>query len=371
MTTTLRGWQTGQARAGYNPNNGEEAYRDLAAVGGKLARYLIYPDKIMNGAVREMHYGGIGSQIREWADVRRPLLAASSVRDMPDGYSFSDETLEMIDEHVAWSEKYGLTAIISVQLGSEDIGSKDGELWHDANLQGSLCRLWTDLATRYNGRACWFDLLNEPVFYGDAVASREQGYTTVMQPVCDAIRDVSWNHIVWQSSPGSMAHTFNFAPPRCANLIGSPHMYWPHKLTHNGVGGFPFDPAWVYPCPPPPEGVYEMNKDRLRDPAGGALDVSRDWGDKYQTPMVVGEFSCVRWAPGDSRFRYMEDCVDLFEKEYGWLGWIICAWRTWPGWDMEMADQTPPTDPEFDLSDHPRNAYSNEMTLLRRYIPPR
>lgn len=60
-----------------------------------------------------------------------------------------------------------------------------------------------------------------------------------------------------------------------------------------------------------------------------ALDYSREHG----VPVFVGEFSCVRWAPGDTAVNYLRDAIDLFE-ERGW-NWTYHAFREWPGWSLE------------------------------------
>ncbi|MCE5215624.1 glycosyl hydrolase family 5, partial [bacterium] len=49
--------------------------------------------------------------------------------------------------------------------------------------------------------------------------------------------------------------------------------------------------------------------------------------------IFVGEFSAIRWAPGDSALNYLRDCIDLFE-EHGW-DWTYHAFREWTGWSVE------------------------------------
>jgi hypothetical protein len=49
--------------------------------------------------------------------------------------------------------------------------------------------------------------------------------------------------------------------------------------------------------------------------------------------IYLGEFSAIRWAPGDSAHQYLRDCIDIFE-EYGW-DWAYHAFREWDGWSVE------------------------------------
>jgi len=53
----------------------------------------------------------------------------------------------------------------------------------------------------------------------------------------------------------------------------------------------------------------------------------------YNVHIYVGEFSVIRWAPGDSGYQYLRDVIDLFE-EYGW-DWSYHAFREWDGWSVE------------------------------------
>lgn len=50
-------------------------------------------------------------------------------------------------------------------------------------------------------------------------------------------------------------------------------------------------------------------------------------------PIYIGEFSSIRWAPNNSTFNYLRDCIELFE-EYNW-DWTFHAFREWDGWSVE------------------------------------
>ena len=60
-----------------------------------------------------------------------------------------------------------------------------------------------------------------------------------------------------------------------------------------------------------------------------AIDFQRE----FNVQIYVGEFSAIRWAPGDSAYVYLRDLIDLFE-EYGW-DWSYHAYREWDGWSVE------------------------------------
>lgn len=123
-------------------------------------------------------------------------------------------------------------------------------------------------------------------------------------------------------------------------------MYVPHQFTHQGV--YSKTPGLSYP------GAIEgkpWDKAALRR----VLQPVRDWQRDYGVHMYIGEFSAIRWAPDDSAFRYLRDCIDVFE-EFGW-DWSYHAFREWDGWSVEHGS---------DKDDHARSATPNSRERLLR-----
>jgi len=122
------------------------------------------------------------------------------------------------------------------------------------------------------------------------------------------------------------------------NVIYQVHMYWPGQFTHQGVNG-PSAPI-TYPGT---IGGLPCDKQALRQ----HLQAVRDFQLAYNVHIYAGEFSAIRWAPGDSGYQYLRDCIDLFE-EYHW-DWSYHAYREWDGWSVEhgldMKDHQPTTQP--------------------------
>lgn len=69
-------------------------------------------------------------------------------------------------------------------------------------------------------------------------------------------------------------------------------------------------------------------------------------------------FTPIRWAPGSSAYRYIRDCIELFE-EYGW-DWTYHAYREWHGWSVEHG-----TDPE---NTEPTETPSKRKELLLEWF---
>jgi hypothetical protein len=101
----------------------------------------------------------------------------------------------------------------------------------------------------------------------------------------------------------------------------------------------------------------------------------RQFVNQFKVPLYVGEFSCVRWAPGLTAYHYVADSIALFEAEG--YSWTYHAWRSYPGWDAELPEsffaQFPDVDamPQGWLSADwvsARSASSDAIELLEQYF---
>ena len=72
------------------------------------------------------------------------------------------------------------------------------------------------------------------------------------------------------------------------------------------------------------------NKEQLR----ALMQPNVDWQKTHKVSIHIGEFSAIRWAPGNSTANYLSDLIELFE-ENSWT-WNYHAFREWQGWDVEM-----------------------------------
>jgi aryl-phospho-beta-D-glucosidase BglC (GH1 family) len=178
------------------------------------------------------------------------------------------------------------------------------KIFYDESWQDEFVWTWEYIAARYkdNETVVMYDLMNEPnpgtannvpnVFLRTAKAIRALGDET---------------EIVYEPVDGDRLK--DFKPFDVSGIIYSVHAYYPHVLTHQGMSdGWPIGP--VYP------GILEneyWDAARLRDLY---RDVKR-FADDNRVRIFIGEFGCVRWAPDNSAYRYLKDCIEFFEEE-GW-----------------------------------------------------
>ncbi len=123
---------------------------------------------------------------------------------------------------------------------------------------------------------------------------------------------------------GSVQSLDWFDPLDVPGIVYCVHMYQPHQFTHQGIYG---SPTGVH-YPGEIEGKH-WDKERVRRALQPAIGLQRDYG----VHIYLGEFSAIRWAPGESGANYLRDCIEIFE-ENGW-DWAYHAFREWDGWSVE------------------------------------
>ena len=183
------------------------------------------------------------------------------------------------------------------------------------------------MANRYKNETqiMGYDLVNEPD--DRDLAPGLLSWRDLAIAAIQRIRPIDTLHpIVVEASPVSGPTTLpNFEPLPFDNIIYSFHMYEPYKFVFQNVD------TNVTPIYYP--GMIDgkmWNKDALR----AVLQPTLDWQQRHNASIHVGEFSAIRWAPGNSTCNYLSDVIELFE-EFGW-NWDYHAFREFQGWDVEM-----------------------------------
>jgi hypothetical protein len=132
------------------------------------------------------------------------------------------------------------------------------------------------------------------------------------------IHEIDPDHaIIVEPLGGTMENLMTFEPLPVPGVVYSIHMYSPLTFTHQGV-------SKDYPAP-----QNEPTKDAIRRFLQPAIDYQR----KYNVHIFLGEFSAIRWAPGDSACDYMRNVINVAE-ENNW-DWSYHAFREWDGWSVE------------------------------------
>jgi len=248
-----------------------------------------------------------------------------------------ESALVHLDELLPVCREVGLKVLIDLHTppGGRDQSSRC-RMFAEKMHQEAFLRAWDKIARRYRGNTTvWgYDLVNEPV--EGIVGQGLLDWRSLALQTAKNVRRIDPDHaIVVEPAPwGSPASLDFFEPLPVEGVVYSVHMYIPHQFTHQGIHG---NPKGIH-YPGPVDGKH-YDKGQLRLALQPAIDYQRDYG----VHVYLGEFSAIRWAPGDSAANYLRDCIDLFE-ENGW-DWAYHAFREWDGWSVEHGpdpgDRTP------------------------------
>lgn len=285
---------------------------------------------------------------RSGANVARALLVAE--RD-PSGsaYRIPKAALDEAETNIERAESSGLQIVVGLTLGGDERG---GAFWKDSQLQSSFIANWVELAKRFKGRKgiIAFDLLNEPIEASALHVRVGSKWSDVAIATIAEIRKYDPDRtVVYQPAPGGIPKAFDSLERLPFDgVVYSIHFYFPMELTHQFV-----EHRYDRPVSYPSTGFLGKRYDKQA--LLGSLKYVTDFSMANKVPIYVGEFSCVRWAPGNSAQNYIRDSIDIFEQN-GW-SWTYHEWRGWTGWDAE--------NPSHDTSSHVRDSAAPTIELLR------
>ena len=223
-------------------------------------------------------------------------------------------------------------------------GGRDGDsvnrIFTDQDALDNFYEVWRTIARRYKDNSVvWgYDLVNEPL---TADAQLIDSWHNIATYAAREIRQIDTTHsIIVEADHYALPEGFSdFEPINIDNVVYSVHVYNPHAFTHQGLSDF--GPTGIA-YPGYISGQY-WDKEALLD----SLQPVIDFQNKYSVAIYVGEFSAIRWAPGDSAYQYIKDAIDIFES-LGW-DWSYHAFREWQGWSVEYPagtqSQTPASTP--------------------------
>ena len=233
-----------------------------------------------------------------------------------------------LDRIIASSKGSGISVVIT--LGIYPGGDKS-DYWGNESTKISVGEIWKELAFKYKGNAqvVGFDLLNEPVIPKYSKLPGRDVWREWALHWSGRIREADPNRtIIFEPAPWALPNGFaNLQPLPISNVVYSLHFYSPHEITHQGINNYPLGVDYPGNAGFPP---------RYWDYAQlySVLKHARKFAFEYNLPIYVGEFSCIRYASVNSRFKYIQDSIGIFEKE-GW-SWTFHSFKEWDGWDPEI-----------------------------------
>ncbi len=267
---------------------------------------------------------------------------AAKITTVAEYDAWLEDALLKLDAALPLCEKYGLRVVLDLHSPFGGTPTVSGYVGTDTGMftnktaQDKFVADWGRMARRYReSRVIWgYDLANEPV--EEEVAEGCDNWQALATRAARAVHASDARHaIIVEPTPwGGPEALDNLEPIQVPGVVYSVHMYVPHQFTHQGVNSGPTGltyPGMIAGKP--------WDKAALRR----VLQPVRDWQRDYGVQIYLGEFSAIRWAPDDSAYRYLRDCIELFE-EFGW-DWSYHAFREWSGWSVEHGPEKADTAP--------------------------
>lgn len=276
------------------------------------------------------------------------------------GFQITDDSINRMRHLLDWARPRGVTIIVAAEVP----GVAAAPFWSNQALKASFVAAWRRFAEVFGNdpAIAGLDLMNEPSppWPSGDVAEAHGHWRPLAEQTILALRaegcalPVIFEEIGGAGFPVGLK---DFKPFADRNVVYSFHHYSPHDITHQRVSD-----TWPRTVPYPCGAEYNLgfydekygigpwNKRRMELELRHVIQFQR----RYKVPILVGEFSCVRWAPAGTRERYLSDALSLYRR-YGWH-WLYHEFRGWPGWDAEITST--------DMNVTVREANSPVMNLI-------
>jgi len=267
---------------------------DMAATGANLVRFFVHEDLSADG----------------------------------NSYVGDPNDLAGLTSVVQSAKQFGFKVIILLQPLSAQNVPELPEFWANTNLQSSLVNIWTAIAQQYVGNTtiAAYDLINEPI-----APNGQQQWITLATQMITAIRKIDADHvIIFEPSPGGIPESFLTMkePLPYSNIVYSVHSYEPYSISSQGISSSSVE---SYPSLAS-SSIGLVNSATLV----AQLAPVRAFATTFHVSIYVGEFSCVRYAPGTSAYQYMSDSIKAFES--AGFSWTYHQWRGYQPWDAEIPE---------------------------------
>jgi hypothetical protein len=269
--------------------------------------------------------------------------------------------LDHLDSILPECKRNGIKVVVDLHTppGGEIADQPDWSLFQQKRLQDRFLAVWDKIAHRYkDSDVVWgYDVCNEP--RDDDAAPGLMDWQHLAERSARLIRSIDPRHAIIIESINGDVRTLAFLKPIAVpGVVYSVHMYAPTAFTFQGLD---------MPQPPVDYPGTIDGKQWNRDQMAAYLADVVKFQHRYHVPIYIGEFSAIRWAPGLSGERYLNDAIGIFEQN-GW-DWSYHAFREWQGWSPEYGTDRNATAPE--TAETPREELLRSWYAKNQELPGR
>lgn len=238
-----------------------------------------------------------------------------------------DSALDNFEALIPTFQQYGMKIALNLHTPPGGFTRRDSQATHrvftEQWAQDAFIRAWEKIATRFkDSSVIWaYDLLNEPAQFSK-VSPPLKDWNALGKQAALVVRGIDPGRtIITGPRYYNARYIDKLKPLGMPNVVYTIHFYEPFKFLHQGFFGLPLGVS--YP-------TKKSNKKSLLK-ALEKVDAFQKKNKKSQ--IYVGEFSVIRWAPGDSAAKYLNDILSIFEKKK-WH-WTYHAFRDANAWSVE------------------------------------
>ncbi len=296
---------------------------DVPRLRGFVTEGALSPLEFRKTILREIGNDWNGNVAKIWFPLKGDI----------DGVDATLQTwMEEVEALLPVASESGVQLILHIGTGwTSSAHGGNGLFYEKREYADKFVEVWQAIAKRFQSRReiYAFELLNESQVRMP-IAEGCPSYLELMERAAQAINaiDAERTIIVQPEEWWGTRAFYKMRPLKAENVVYAVHFYSPFPVSHQGVAEFQsgktFWEAFAYPGAV--DGVA-WDRSMLEK----ELESVREFQRAYNVHIIVSEFSCIRWALGNSRYKLLKDMVDIFE-EYEW-DWLYHSYSGWHGWD--------------------------------------
>ena len=233
----------------------------------------------------------------------------------------NQEGFRFVDKQLSFAKKHNLLILLDMHnlpggAIQDFLATADNKaFWNSRNLQNLFVLGWQAIAKRYkdNETILGYELMNESIESGSK-------YWRLMERTVTAIRKVDTNHLIAIQPPQNQ----RLERIDDQNLAYVFHFYTPLYFTHQNVNWtstYKTDNKIEYPGKAKNYKGFTLYYDK--DVLNNTMQQIVSYKERFNIPIILGEFCVSTFASEDSKRRWITDVVNLVQENNlnGYIYW--------------------------------------------------
>lgn len=240
--------------------------------------------------------------------VRLPVRWSAHTETKPP-YTIDEKFFARVDWAIQQAMQRGLNIVINTHHYQELMTNPTQE-------RPRFAAMWKQIAERYKNypASVIFELYNEPNAMSDKIWNQIAAETLQVVRASNPTRNVIIGGIDYNSVNGLLALRL---PEEDKHIIATFHYYLPFEFTHQGAHWVVGSDAWRGKTWGTSNDKTLVDYDIFR---------VREWAEKYNRPLWLGEFGVYREVDKDARVKWTQYVAsEMSKKKINWAYWDFAA----------------------------------------------